>query len=326
MRIFERRPDVQKLAEKKDIEGLVKALQHKDTRERAMDAILTLATEHQAYVQILLHWGLFHRDENVRKSIAKVFSREDTTAIAVWKYCLEDIERGGWAAAKEKGVCGLPPDDMWTKGALPHKPDEEKLADRVRQFKSWMATPDGMTNVLPSGVTASAEKEITIGCQGCGREYTLGKNAIVVSASATMSGFQGVTLVGNSTIKNTQDTPDLVDSLQQRSWSSLDQAIIRQQQTEIGRISSSLLAAIPQWWRCRNCGNVQIYQAKPPVDHLPRLRTRDEFGLPLNPKEESRKRSEMDSVRNTILGTSAPAPVISPEGDRPGDGQSKERG
>jgi Flp pilus assembly protein TadD len=103
-------------------------------------------------------------------------------------------------------------------------------------------------------------KEINIRCGGCGREYTLGKDAIVVSASATMSQFRVVSLVGNSTMKNTQDTPDLIDSLQQRSWSSLDEAAIGQQQTEISRISSSLLAGTPQWWRCRICSAVQVYR------------------------------------------------------------------
>lgn len=263
------KPNVEKMATKKDIEGLVKALERKDVRERAVDSIRTLIRDKQIghfYVQLLLHWGLFNPNEDIRKSIAQCLSSVD---VAVRQYVvdhLEETERRGWAALMERGL-QRPPMDMRTE-TIPRIPDEAKLAVRVAQFKTWMnlASPrkhEAQVSLKQSNAKsktrAAVSKEVAIRCEGCGKIYTLGKDAIVVSVSAVRNGFVGVTIIGDG-FKNTKDTPDLVDSLGQRSWSSLDQATVRQQQAEIRRISSSLSSGNPQWWKCRSCGHVQIYQ------------------------------------------------------------------
>jgi hypothetical protein len=109
------------------------------------------------------------------------------------------------------------------------------------------------------GDNMGESSEVTLKCVGCGKIYILGKDAIVVSAAAALGGFKGVTVIGtNSNITNTRDAPDLVDSLVQRSWSSLEPEIEKQQQVEIRRILRSILGR-KQWWKCRKCNTVQSY-------------------------------------------------------------------
>ena len=131
--IFQRKPDIEKLLAKEDVEGLVRALGSEDLRESASNAIRTLiAGKHgHLWVQYLLHWGLFHVNNQVRKAIAKCFSPNDALVLTY----LENVEKRGWASLREELV--LVPSDMLTNN-VPRKPDERKLANRVAQFKNWM--------------------------------------------------------------------------------------------------------------------------------------------------------------------------------------------
>lgn len=102
-------------------------------------------------------------------------------------------------------------------------------------------------------------KKISIICKGCGHEYTLGKNAIVVTLLDILVDSKGVTIFGNgSSSVDNHSAPDLVDSLP-RSWDTLEPAIVSKQETTIKRISTLKSQGISRWWKCRKCGNVQTY-------------------------------------------------------------------
>lgn len=102
-------------------------------------------------------------------------------------------------------------------------------------------------------------QEITLQCEKCKKVFILGKDALVISAASALRGFQGVTFLGGgSSPTNSQETPDLVDSLGDRSWDSLEPNIKQMQEAEIRRITGSMPGK-KQWWRCRKCSTVQAY-------------------------------------------------------------------
>jgi hypothetical protein len=108
-------------------------------------------------------------------------------------------------------------------------------------------------------------KKIRFRCQGCEQMYTLGEDAIVVTAAGMRDDFVGVTMFGVSGGISTgggPESPDLVGSLatHSRSWSSLEPSEVRRQEVEVSRVMSSLSVGQPRWWRCRGCGTVQIYE------------------------------------------------------------------
>ncbi len=297
MRIFQRKPDVDKLVAKNDVSGLIEALTREDSRKRAEDGLCTLLMGKQGHywVQLLFVKGLLDPNEQVRKSIAMCLSSVDTDAVRAYLGYLNDIERHGWAVFKQVGP-QIPPDDMWTQ-TIPRTPDDGKLAHRVAQFRTWINLGQGKAQppALKSSTSTRTDKEqnveriksafevamekaeglgkspaqeprqilddeVTIRCGGCGTTYTLGKNALVVSASSVMGDFAGVTIVGDGYPHNTKDTPDLVDSLGSRSWNSLHEPTMQKQKAEIDQILSALSKGAPRWWRCRNCGTVQVYR------------------------------------------------------------------
>ena len=266
MGLFSRKPNVEKLIAKNDVEGLVKALKHEEVRDHALEYFRNLLTGKQRHiwVQLVFHYALFDPDEGIRKALVQCLS--STGVDEINRYVDENLalfETHGISALKARG------------GAIPmaygqiQRLNDEELADRVQQFRSWMNlnTPRKdlrahlETRGSVSKTRTSTEKEISIRCEGCGKTYTLGKDAIVVSASATLRDFAGATTIGSSSnLNNTKTTPDLVDSLGPKSWASLDQRTVLKQKTEIRRILSSFSRNVDQWWRCRSCGTIQIYR------------------------------------------------------------------
>ena len=164
MGIFRRKPNIEKLLAKEDIEGLIRALENEDVRESASDAIRTLVKGSLGHywVQLLLHWGLFHSNGQVRKAIAKCFTSNNSLVLAY----LENIESRGWAALREEGL-SIVPDDMRTR-TIPSVPDEQKLANRVAQFKNWMTG----SKPPPARKARSTKNK----CALCGIRLNLGNN------------------------------------------------------------------------------------------------------------------------------------------------------
>ncbi len=95
--------------------------------------------------------------------------------------------------------------------------------------------------------------EISFKCEGCGQAYTLGKDALVVTAAMLLGDFQGVTVFCAGT--SNRDKPDLVASLG-HSWDSVEPETKSRQRIAIKEITSS---GRPRWWHCRKCDTVQTY-------------------------------------------------------------------
>jgi hypothetical protein len=103
-----------------------------------------------------------------------------------------------------------------------------------------------------------------INCKGCGRTYTMGVDAIVITIESmgldAMHNAPGITIFGNRPFfENTPDKSDLIASLGERSWDSLEPETIDRQKTEIGIILSAITEHQQRWWRCQECDTVQIY-------------------------------------------------------------------
>ncbi|SPJ15599.1 hypothetical protein SBDP2_410009 [Syntrophobacter sp. SbD2] len=101
---------------------------------------------------------------------------------------------------------------------------------------------------------------IPLRCSGCGKNYILGENAIVVSMAGVSKDF----LVAID-FSRAESHPDLIDALE-RGFNFLDAATAAKQRREIEGILSSLSSGERRQWRCRACNKVQTYS---PSEQLP---------------------------------------------------------
>lgn len=101
-------------------------------------------------------------------------------------------------------------------------------------------------------------RETSFRCAKCGQWYTLGRDA-QVATSAGVLGDAGAFLAfgaGSSPADNRAD-PDYVASVQ---WSDLSPEGARRQEEEAGRLSQLLATGRKRWWKCKKCGEVQVYK------------------------------------------------------------------
>jgi HEAT repeat protein len=101
-------------------------------------------------------------------------------------------------------------------------------------------------------------RETSFRCAKCGQWYTLGRDA-QVATSAGFLGDAGAFLAfgaGSSPADNRAD-PDYVAPVQ---WSDLSPEGARRQEEEAGRLSQVLATGQKRWWKCKKCGEVQIYK------------------------------------------------------------------
>lgn len=260
MGLFSRKPKVAEMTAKKDIEGLIWALRRDDVRDEASNSIRALlnGAGGNHWTDLILSYGLFAEEWRIRESIAYCLAGVDAP----------DVREQVRLRLKEWTTPGPErPRMMKTKGQF-RVLDSTQLARRIDEFRSWMhmgiekrRAAEGQPVETVPEKPAAVVREVRITCTSCGKAYVLGKDAAVVSAMATMRGAKGVTVFGDaSSLLNSRESPDLVDSLRGRDWNSLEADVREQQQSEIDRISSALKRGRPQWWRCRSCGTVQTYR------------------------------------------------------------------
>lgn len=159
------KPNIDKMLTKGDGDGIIRAFVHDSATVRAkaaqaveefgLDAFRNLTpsglAEACAKTSLLVKPGPFDRnwkenvlrflffralldpDNRVKKQIASCLSSID----ARWVMrSLENVDKDAYVALEKMGLT-LVPHDMWTHN-LPSKPDEQRLANRVAQFRTWL--------------------------------------------------------------------------------------------------------------------------------------------------------------------------------------------
>jgi len=104
--------------------------------------------------------------------------------------------------------------------------------------------------------------EISINCSKCNIDYTLGRDALVVSASSVFDGFKYKTIFIDKNYGHRQSAPDLVSSLTV-GWYFLDARAKTEQSRTVSEIVLDVSRGVLRQWRCHTCDTIYTYNLRP---------------------------------------------------------------